>query len=103
MRQKNQGLHSPEFERDACGVGLVADLRGGKSRVVVENALRILENMIHRGGEGADSRTGDGAGILVQIPHEFVLLQGVPVPERGKYGTGLFFSAEGRGGAGTRA
>lgn len=91
MRQKNQGLHSPEFERDACGVGLVADLRGGKSRVVVENALRILENMIHRGGEGADSRTGDGAGILVQIPHEFVLLQGVPVPERGKYGTGLFF------------
>ena len=91
MRQKNIGLYSPEFEHDACGVGLIANIHGAKSHAIVENALLILKNLVHRGGEGADSRTGDGAGILVQIPHEFVLLQGIPVPERGKYGTGLFF------------
>lgn len=91
MRQKNIGLYSSEFEHDACGVGLIANIHGSKSHAIVENALCILKNLVHRGGEGADSRTGDGAGILVQIPHEFILLQGVPVPERGKYGTGLFF------------
>ena len=91
MRQKNIGLYSSEFEHDACGVGLIANIHGAKSHAIVENALLILKNLVHRGGEGADSRTGDGAGIQVQIPHEFVLLQGVPVPERGKYGTGLFF------------
>lgn len=91
MRQENIGLYSSEFEHDACGVGLIANIHGAKSHAIVENALLILKNLVHRGGEGADSRTGDGAGIQVQIPHEFVLLQGVPVPERGKYGTGLFF------------
>lgn len=91
MEQKNIGLYSSEFEHDACGVGLIANIHGSKSHAIVENALCILKNLVHRGGEGADSRTGDGAGILVQIPHEFILLQGVPVPERGKYGTGLFF------------
>jgi len=57
----------------------------------VERGLQVLENMNHRGAEGADQKTGDGAGILVQIPHEFILLQGIPVPERGSYGTGLVF------------
>lgn len=63
----------------------------GKSHDLVDSALKVLENMRHRGAEGADNKTGDGAGILLQIPHEFILLQGIPVPEKGKYGTGLIF------------
>ncbi len=86
-----ESLYSPEFEHDACGVGLIANIRGTKSHKIVENALLILERLMHRGGEAADSKTGDGAGLLIQIPHEFILLQGVPVPERGKYGTGMLF------------
>ena len=70
---------------------MVADLNGNKSHQLVENALTMLENLRHRGAEGADSRTGDGAGIMVQIPHEFILLNGIPMPERSKYGTGLVF------------
>ncbi len=62
-----------------------------KSHELVDNALKVLENMRHRGAEGADNKTGDGAGIMLQIPHEFILLQGIPVPEKGKYGTGLVF------------
>ena len=84
-----QGLYDPTNEHDACGVGLVVNVHGGKSHGIVESALKILENMRHRGAEGADNKTGDGAGILLQIPHEFILLQGIPVPEKGKYGTGL--------------
>ena len=86
-----QGLYNPANEHDACGVGLVVNIHGGKSHDIVESALKILENMRHRGAEGADNKTGDGAGILLQIPHEFILLQGIPVPEKGKYGTGLVF------------
>jgi glutamate synthase (NADPH/NADH) large chain len=86
-----QGLYHPENEKDGCGVGLVVNIKGGKSHDIVENGLQVLEHMMHRGAEGADNKTGDGAGILVQIPHEFILLQGIPVPEKGKYGTGLFF------------
>ena len=86
-----QGLYSPAYEHDACGVGLVVNIHGGKSHDIVESALKVLENMRHRGAEGADNKTGDGAGILLQIPHEFILLQGIPVPEKGKYGTGLVF------------
>ncbi|MDR3235740.1 MAG: glutamate synthase large subunit [Prevotellaceae bacterium] len=84
-------LYAPENEHDACGVGLLADIHGNKSHEIVEKGLQILENMQHRGAENADNETGDGAGILVQIPHEFILLQGIPVPEKGKYGTGLVF------------
>ncbi|MCD8283852.1 MAG: glutamate synthase large subunit [Opitutae bacterium] len=87
----NKSLYSTEFEHDACGVGLIANIHGTKSHKIVEGALRILEKLTHRGGESADNKTGDGAGLLMQIPHEFILLQGVPVPERGKYGTGLLF------------
>ena len=85
------GLYSADYEHDACGVGMVVNIHGNKSHELVDNALRVLENMRHRGAEGADNKTGDGAGILLQIPHEFILLQGIPVPEKGKYGTGLVF------------
>ena len=88
---KQQGLYSSDYEHDACGVGMVVNIHGNKSHELVDNALRVLENMQHRGAEGADKKTGDGAGIMLQIPHEFILLQGIPVPEKGKYGTGLVF------------
>ena len=70
---------------------MVVNIRGDKTHELVDNALTVLENMSHRGAEGADGKSGDGAGILVQIPHEFILLQGIPVPEKGRYGTGLMF------------
>ena len=88
---KQQGLYQHDYEHDACGVGMVVNIHGNKSHELVDNALRVLENMQHRGAEGADKKTGDGAGIMLQIPHEFILLQGIPVPEKGKYGTGLIF------------
>ena len=86
-----KGLYDAANEHDACGVGMVLNIHGNKSHELVENALTVLENMRHRGAEGADNKTGDGAGIMLQIPHEFILLQGIPVPEKGKYGTGLVF------------
>ena len=102
----NQGLYQEAYEHDACGVGMVVNIHGGKSHELVDNALKVLENMEHRGAETRD-KTGDGAGIMVQIPHEFILLQGagimvqiphefillqgIPVPEKGRYGTGLVF------------
>ncbi|MGM9679703.1 MAG: glutamate synthase large subunit [Bacteroidaceae bacterium] len=89
-KQKNVGLYNEANEHDACGVGMVVNIHGGKSHELVDNALKVLENMEHRGAETRD-KTGDGAGILVQIPHEFILLQGIPVPEKGRYGTGLVF------------
>ena len=85
-----RGLYQQDYEHDACGVGMVVNIHGGKSHELVDNALKVLENMEHRGAETRD-KTGDGAGIMVQIPHEFILLQGIPVPEKGKYGTGLVF------------
>lgn len=90
-------LYSKEYEHDACGIGLLADLKHNKTHQLVDNALTVLENMKHRGAESeismlkGEKASGDGAGILLQIPHEFILLQGIPVPERGKYGTGLVF------------
>ena len=86
----NQGLYQEAYEHDACGVGMVVHIHGGKSHELVDNALKVLENMEHRGAETRD-KTGDGAGIMLQIPHEFILLQGIPVPEKGRYGTGLVF------------
>ncbi len=87
---KVEGLYCAANEHDACGVGMVVNIHGGKSHDLVDNALKVLENMEHRGAETRD-KTGDGAGILIQIPHEFILLQGIPVPEKGRYGTGLVF------------
>ena len=87
--KNGKGLYQSQYEHDACGVGMVVNIHGNKSHQLVDDALRVLENMRHRGAEvGKD---GDGAGIMLQIPHEFILLQGIPVPEKGKYGTGLVF------------
>ncbi len=85
-----KGLYNSAYEHDACGVGMVVSINGNKSHELVDNALKVLENMEHRGAETRD-KTGDGAGILIQIPHEFILLQGIPVPEKGHYGTGMIF------------
>lgn len=90
-RPKQVGLYDVANEHDACGVGMLVNIHGDKSHELVEAALKVLENMRHRGAEGADNKTGDGAGIMLQIPHEFILLQGIPVPEKGRYGTGLLF------------
>ena len=89
INDQPRGLYQKDYEHDACGVGMVVNIHGNKSHELVDDALRVLENMRHRGAEvGKD---GDGAGIMIQIPHEFILLQGIPVPEKGKYGTGLVF------------
>ncbi len=87
--QPTRGLYQEAYEHDACGVGMIVNIHGNKSHQLVDDALRVLENMRHRGAEVG--RDGDGAGIMLQIPHEFILLQGIPVPEKGKYGTGLVF------------
>lgn len=91
FQQQCKGLYDAANEHDACGVGMLVNIHGNKSHEIVDSALKVLENMRHRGAEGADNKTGDGAGIMLQIPHEFILLQGIPVPEKGKYGTGLVF------------
>jgi glutamate synthase (ferredoxin) len=92
---RKQGLYDPAFEHDACGVGFVADIHGRPSRKIVTQGLRVLDNLDHRGATGAEQNTGDGAGILVQIPHAFLLraaqTAGIALPERGAYGTGLVF------------
>ncbi|MDZ4199080.1 MAG: glutamate synthase central domain-containing protein, partial [Kiritimatiellia bacterium] len=88
-----QGLYRPEFEHDACGVGFVCQMKGVRSHDVVRDALRILLNLSHRGATGSDSSTGDGAGILLQMPHEFFLsaIAGFRLPDRDAYGAGLVF------------
>lgn len=90
-----EGLYHPSFEKDACGIGFVANLKGKKSHEVVQNALTMLENMEHRGGCGCESNTGDGAGILIQVPHLFYKEEAkklnIDLPELGKYGTGITF------------
>lgn len=85
------GLYREEYEHDACGVGMLVNLRCDKTHSLVDNALTVLANMKHRGAEAADNMSGDGAGILLQIPHEFILLQGIPVPEKGRYAVGMLF------------
>ena len=90
------GLYDPQFEHDACGVGFVADLSGRGGHDVVTKALRVLCNLEHRGAQGGDPGTGDGAGILTQIPDEFFRAScGFELPEAGSYAAGMaFFSAE---------
>jgi glutamate synthase (NADPH/NADH) large chain len=91
----NMGLYSPEFERDACGIGFVANIKGNKSHQNVSDALTVLENMEHRGACGCESNTGDGAGLMIQTPHEFFFDEciklGVHLPSFGKYGVGVLF------------
>src|SRR3569832_2192374 len=87
-----QGLYNPENERDACGVGFVVNLKGKKSHDIVTRALQVLVNLLHRGACGCEANTGDGAGILLQIPDAF-FREVLPftLPEAGKYGAGLVF------------
>jgi glutamate synthase (NADPH/NADH) large chain len=91
----NQGLYHPSFEHDACGIGFVAHIRGIKSHQIISDALTVLENMEHRGACGCENNSGDGAGIMIQTPHEFFfeecLKQGVHLPPFGKYGVGVLF------------
>jgi glutamate synthase (NADPH) large chain len=90
-----KGLYSPEFERDSCGIGFVANIKSNKSHQIVSDALTILENMEHRGACGCEVNTGDGAGIMIQTPHEFFFDEcvklGIHLPSYGKYGVGVIF------------
>jgi len=90
-RPDQQGLYRPAMEHDNCGIGFVAHLKGVKSHSIIKQGLETLENMTHRGAEGADSKTGDGAGILIQVPRDFYLMQGYTIPKEGQFGTGLVF------------
>ena len=90
-RPRQQGLYRQEFEHDNCGIGFVTHIRGRKSHEIINMGLEVLENMTHRGAEGADSKTGDGAGILIQVPRDFYLIQGYSVPPEGQFGTGILF------------
>ena len=91
----NTGLYSPQFERDACGIGFVANIKGNKGHQIVSDALTVLENMEHRGACGCENNTGDGAGIMIQVPHEFFFDEcirlGVHLPVYSKYGVGVIF------------
>lgn len=90
-RPGSQGLYRQEFEHENCGIGFVANLKGRKSHSIISQGLDILCNMTHRGAEGADSKTGDGAGVLIQVPRDFYLIQGYALPPEGQFGTGLIF------------
>jgi glutamate synthase (NADPH/NADH) large chain len=90
-RPESQGLYRKEFEHENCGIGFVAHLKGRKSHSIIAMGLDILRNMTHRGAEGADSKTGDGAGVLIQVPRDFYLIQGYSLPPAGQFGTGLVF------------
>ncbi|MBN1924709.1 MAG: glutamate synthase large subunit, partial [Prolixibacteraceae bacterium] len=88
---KAQGMYCPDFEHDNCGIGFVAHIKGQKSHKIITRGLEVLFNMDHRGALGADAKTGDGAGIQIQVPHEFNKKLGIALPEPGQYGTGLLF------------
>ena len=90
-RPQEQGMYRQEFEHDNCGIGFVAHLKGVKSHSIIRQGLDTLSNMTHRGAEGADSKTGDGAGVLIQVPRDFYLIQGYALPPAGQFGTGLLF------------
>lgn len=91
----NQGLYHPSFEHDACGIGFVANIKSNKSHQIISDALTILENMEHRGACGCEANTGDGAGLMVQVPHEFYFDEcvklGFHLPAFGRYGVGVLF------------
>src|SRR5580765_7502027 len=92
----NKGLYLPQFEHDSCGVGFVVDIKGRKSHNIVDDALKVLVQMNHRGATGAEENTGDGAGILTQIPHRFLQKEcekklRIALPEAGSYAIGMVF------------
>jgi glutamate synthase (NADPH/NADH) large chain/glutamate synthase (ferredoxin) len=92
---QKQGLYSPEYEKDSCGIGFVVNIKGQKSHDIVQKGLQVLENLTHRGAQGCDPCTGDGAGILLQVPHAFLRRAaadaGVTLPNAGEYGVGMVF------------
>src|SRR3989338_5642219 len=90
-----QGLYDPQFEKDSCGVGFVVDIKGRRSHGIVRQALTVLENLRHRGACGCEANTGDGAGILTQVPHEFLQKacqkEGISLPAPKDYGVGMIY------------
>src|SRR5215470_1472968 len=92
---RKTGLYDPRFEHESCGVGFVANIDGSKSHKVIEDSLKVLNNMSHRGARGAEQNTGDGAGILTQIPHNFFIREcekvHIVLPEPGEYAVGMLF------------
>ncbi|MFP4547409.1 MAG: hypothetical protein ACLFQM_04705, partial [Fidelibacterota bacterium] len=88
-----QGLYDPKFEHDACGIGFIANINGKREHSIVKNGITILHNLEHRGAVGGDAKTGDGAGLLFQIPDSFYRKKyaDLKLPEYGNYGTGLVF------------
>ena len=92
---EKQGLYDPQFERDSCGVGFVCNIKGKKSNLIIKQGIEVLARLSHRGAVGSDPKTGDGAGILIQIPHEFfkkvAAENKIDLPSQGLYGTGLIF------------
>ena len=90
-----QGLYDPAFEHDACGVGFVVDIKGRKSHKMLQQGLKVLTNLDHRGACGSEVNTGDGAGVLLQMPHKFLLeaskKNGIDLPNPGEYGCGIVF------------
>src|SRR5437899_7442576 len=90
-----QSLYDPQFEHEACGVGFVVNIKGRKSHEIIQQALQVLLNLDHRGACGCEANTGDGAGILIQPPHDFLKLVAkegrVTLPSKGEYGVGMLF------------
>ena len=96
-----QGLYDPQFEHDACGVGFVVDIKGRKSHDILQKGIEVLRNLDHRGACGCEVNTGDGAGVLLQMPHRFLqkvcAAANISLPEPGHYGSGLFFMPKSAG------
>jgi len=90
-KMMNRGLYNSEYEHDSCGIGFVVNIKGRQSHDIVERGLEVLKNLSHRGAELADSKTGDGSGITIQIPRDFYLIEGINLPPAGLFGTGLLF------------
>ncbi len=92
---EKQGLYDPKFEHDACGIGFIANIKGKTSHAIINQAIQILRNLAHRGGVGSEPDTGDGAGILIQMPHAFMKKvcgnEGIKLPKKGDYGVGMLF------------
>ena len=90
---KKQGLYDSNKEHDSCGVGLIADINNEASHDIVKKGLAMLCNLEHRGAVGADTKAGDGSGILIQIPHNFLVkeVKNINLPEKNNYGVGVFF------------
>ena len=93
-----QGLYDPQFEHDACGVGFVVNMKGKKSHEVVQQGIQILVNLDHRGACGCEPNTGDGAGILLQLPHKFFTRaakeNGFALPAPGRYGVAMIYMSK---------